>query len=63
MEGFVWLIAGYIIGAYLMRRHMLREIRARATREVIRAMPSTNAGCCAALPIRPPAPNSGTSGR
>lgn len=38
MENLVWLVAGYILGAYLMRRHMLRSIRAAAQREVAQAM-------------------------
>lgn len=38
MESIVWLVVGYCIGAYLMRRHMLNSIRARARREVVRAM-------------------------
>ncbi|HEY1976402.1 MAG TPA: hypothetical protein VGG89_07655 [Candidatus Baltobacteraceae bacterium] len=38
MAYIVCLIVGYIIGAYLMRRHMLNSIRAAARREVARAM-------------------------
>ena len=38
MENVVWLVAGYVIGAYLMRRHMLRSIRTEARREVALAM-------------------------
>lgn len=38
MNDIVWLVVGYIVGAYLMRRHMLQSLRARAEHEVFRAM-------------------------
>jgi len=37
MTSIAWLVAGYLIGAYLMRRHMLRSIRETVRREVARA--------------------------
>ena len=44
------LVAGYIIGAYLMRRHMLKLIHEMALREVEAAMAEYERGLLRRLP-------------